>query len=520
MESGKIHTLILLFILISIMSCNSQDNTYKPKEQTEQETLINRQPVVAGRFYDSDPDKLRTNLKELFSDAEKNISENVLAIISPHAGYPCSGVVAATGFNQIDNNKEYENIFILASSHNIQFNGASIYNIGNYNTPLGTVKVNIPLAKKLVNKYNFFSYHPDAHRNEHSLEVQLPFLQYIMKKNFQIVPIVLGTQDPEMCNNISKALKPYFNSDNLFIISSDFSHYPAYEEAKVVDKATADAILSNSPDQLIEVIGKNSKRGVSDLSTSLCGWTSVMTLLCMTENNPDITVSQIQYKNSGETCGDRKSVVGYQSIVFSSGKPIKSAPQDEKEETFVLTDKDKKDLLRIARNTIEEYINNNNIPGIVTEGFSETLLTKCGAFVTLHKHGALRGCIGRFKPDDPLYKVIQNMAVSSSTRDKRFPKVTSKEIKDLEIEISVLTPMKKIESIDEIQLGKHGIYIKKGHMSGTFLPQVATDTKWTKEEFLGHCSRDKAGLGWEGWKNADVFIYKAIVFSEKDFERD
>jgi len=518
MESHKINSLILLFLLFTIMSCNSQDNTYKPEDRKEQETLITRQPVVAGRFYESDPDMLRDNLKEMFSDAEKNKSKNVLAVIVPHAGYPCSGVVAASGFNQIDNNKEYENIFILASSHNVRFDGASVYNIGNYNTPLGIVKVNIPLAEKLVEKYHFFSYQPDAHWNEHSIEVQLPFLQYIMKKDFQIVPIVLGTQDPEMCYNISKALKPYFNSDNLFVISSDFSHYPAYEDAKVVDKATADAILSNSTDKLIEAMGENSKKGISNLSTSLCGWTSVLTLLCMTENNPEISVVHIQYKNSGETCGDRKSVVGYHAIAFTSEKQIKSSAPEEDEDTFVLTDKDKKDLLKIARTTIEEYINNSKIPDIDTEGFSETLLTKCGAFVTLHKNGSLRGCIGRFDPEDPLYKVVQNMAISASTQDRRFSKVTSKEVKDLEIEISVLTPMKKIESVEEIELGRHGIYIKKGYLSGTFLPQVATETKWTKEEFLGHCSRDKAGIGWDGWKNADVYVYEAKVFSEKDFK--
>ena len=110
------------------------------------------------------------------------------------------------------------------------------------------------------------------------------------------------------------------------------------------------------------------------------------------------------------------------------------------------------------------------------------------------------------------------MAISAATRDYRFTPVKKEEIKDLELEISVLTPMKKIESIDEIVLGKHGIYIKKGGMGGTFLPQVATQTGWTKEEFLGHCSRDKARLAWDGWKDADIYTYEALVISEQDFE--
>jgi hypothetical protein len=143
------------------------------------------------------------------------------------------------------------------------------------------------------------------------------------------------------------------------------------------------------------------------------------------------------------------------------------------------------------------------------------LKTPCGAFVTLKKYGNLRGCIGRFDASEPLYQVVQEMAIASSTQDYRFSPVELKEIPELEIEISVLTPMRHISSIDEIELGKHGIYIKKGNRSGTFLPQVATETGWTKEEFLGHCAQDKAGIGWNEWKDAEVYVYEALVFGEE-----
>jgi AmmeMemoRadiSam system protein A len=166
--------------------------------------------------------------------------------------------------------------------------------------------------------------------------------------------------------------------------------------------------------------------------------------------------------------------------------------------------------------TIEQYIRENKVPPIDASRFSDNLIMHAGAFVTLKENGELRGCIGRFTSDEPLYKVIQQMAIASSTEDTRFSPVTAKEIDELEIEISVLSPMKKIISIDEIELGRHGIYIKKGYFGGTFLPQVATETGWSREEFLGHCSRDKAGIGWDGWKTADVYIYEACVFSEKD----
>jgi len=177
---------------------------------------------------------------------------------------------------------------------------------------------------------------------------------------------------------------------------------------------------------------------------------------------------------------------------------------------------DKKELLKIVRRTIEQYIRSGKTPAIDTTGFSENMKVKSGVFVTLKEKGDLRGCVGRFISDDPLYKVVQEMAIASSTQDTRFPRVESKEIDELEIEISVLSPMKKIHSIDEIELGKHGIYIKKGYYSGTFLPQVATETGWTKEEFLGHCARDKAGIGWDGWKDAEIYTYEANVFSEKE----
>ena len=201
-------------------------------------------------------------------------------------------------------------------------------------------------------------------------------------------------------------------------------------------------------------------------------------------------------------------MVGYNAIAIS-------VKEKKEQSEFKLTDKEKKNLLAIARHTIEQYIKNNTKPEIDEKNLSPIVKTNCGAFVTLKKHGDLRGCIGRFDASEPLYKVIQEMAVASSTQDYRFSPVELNEIPELEIEISVLTPMHRISSVDELQLGKHGIYIKKGNHSGTFLPQVASETGWTKEEFLGHCAQDKAGIGWNGWKDAELFVYEALVFGEE-----
>lgn len=498
MKSLRFIFISIMIVLLTLLTCQSQMNQ------------VDRRPAVAGQFYPSDPTELKSTLKTLFSKAApaKNI-QNVIAVIVPHAGYVYSGEVAASAFNQINWKKDYDNIFIIGTSHHIGFDGASIYSDGNFITPLEIVKVNTALAKKLIQQNNVFSDRTDAHVKEHSLEVQLPFLQYMMKGDFQIIPIVIGTQSAEICRKIGIALRPYLNSKNLFIISTDFSHYPSYEDAVKIDKMTADAIISNSFQNLLTTLQSNEKRGISNLATSLCGWTSVLALLSMTDDNPNIALNLIQYKNSGDVeIGNKSRVVGYNAITVS-------LKESKEKAQFSLSEKDKKDLLVIARNTVMQYVKERKVTNIDIAKLSENVKTNCGAFVTLHKHGELRGCIGRFEPNEPLYKVVQQMAVAASAEDYRFQPVESIEIKDLDIEISVLTPMRKINSIDEIELGKHGIYVKKGTKGGTFLPQVAKETGWTKEEFLGHCAQDKAGLGWDGWKDADVYVYEALVFNEK-----
>jgi MEMO1 family protein len=473
---------------------------------------VDRPEAAAGRFYPSDPKALQSMLAELFASAKPRMTDHVIAVICPHAGYEFSGVVAASSINQVDPEKEFENIFIIGSSHYVSMMGASVYNQGDYITPLGKVKVNTDLANKLIKENVVFSFNPDADKEEHCLETQVPFLQYHMKKKFQIVPIVLGTQSPQTCKKIAQALKPYLNEKNLFIFSTDWSHYPTYADARKIDRKTCDAVLSNSPDNLLKARDENERSTIPNLATGMCGWTSVLAMLYMTAGDPGIKLTPVLYRNSGDSkYADKSQVVGYWSIAVSkSGTPLKGNT------SMIFTLSDKKALLKIARNTIDQYIRYNKTPGIDATGFSASMNVHSGAFVTLKENGELRGCVGRFISDEPVYKVVQEMAIASSTEDTRFPRVEPKEIDKLEIEISVLSPMKKIHSIDEIELGKDGIYIKKGYLSGTFLPQVAVETGWTKEEFLGHCARDKAGLGWDGWKDAEIFIYQAEVFSEKE----
>lgn len=185
------------------------------------------------------------------------------------------------------------------------------------------------------------------------------------------------------------------------------------------------------------------------------------------------------------------------------------------ENDFELSEIDKNTLLSLARKTLEEKIRRGKIYNPDSRGFSENLKTKCGAFVSLHINGKLRGCIGRLIGDISLFRMIQEMSVSSAIHDSRFYRVLPEELTEIDIEISVLSPLQKIFDVSEIQLGKHGIYIKKGARSGVFLPQVASETGWSLDEYLGHCSLDKAGLGWEEWKTAEIFIFTATVFGEK-----
>ena len=475
-----------------------------------QEASRNRKPYAAGRFYPGDPGELKAVLQKLFASIQKKSGGSPLAIVVPHAGYVFSGGVAASAYQQIDPNRKFDRIFIIGSSHTTTFPGASVYCKGDYETPLGTVKVDNELAQKLIGENALIKCYPEAHYSEHSIEVQLPFLQHHLKNDFRIVPIIIGSSTVETAKSLAAILKPFLNEKNLFVISSDFSHYPSYFNAITADQITANAIKTNEPLALIKALDNNTKRRFPGLSTSLCGWSSVLTLLYMTEQIPEIKVDLLQYKNSGDSSyGDKERVVGYWAISFSKDS------ENIADKGFSLNEADQKYLLNLARETITEFIGKGTVPVVSALPLSPTLKTPCGAFVTLHKDHRLRGCIGRFDARLPLYEVVQSMAIAAATQDHRFEKVQFSEIKQLEIEISVLTPMKRIQSADEFVPGKHGIYIRKGNASGTFLPQVATNTGWSKEEFLGHCARDKAGIGWDGWKTAELFTYEALVFGEE-----
>lgn len=433
--------------------------------------------------------------KELLNNIEENI-KNPFAIICPHAGYYFSGKVAAKSFSVIDKERKYENVFILSSSHTSSYRGGSLCNNQYYNTPFGTLTINNEICNDLTSKTNLLSFNNEHFKSDHTINMILPFILERIKPGYKIVPIMIGDGNHNNLSEISKVLKNYLNDNNLFIISSDFSHYPSYYDALEVDNETKDAILSNDSQKFLSVVHNLNK---PNLVTRMCGWSSYLVLLYMIENK-NIIINVEDYKNSGDITGDKNSgVVGYYAINFCYNN--------------ITTNSERKFLTDVVRKTIKKYLQDGTTYE-PEKPDSQILNSNRGAFVTLHLDGNLKGCIGLFSANYELYNVVRNMSIASAFKDGRFTPVTKEEYDRIDIEISILTPFKRINDINEIKLGKHGIYITKNGRSGTFLPQVATETGWNLYEFLGHCSQDKTGIGWEGWKDAEIYTYEAEVFQE------
>ena len=485
-----------------------------------------KEPVVrpatqANRFYDGNAQRLSQEVDSFLALHRGSAdSRRVAALIVPHAGYYYSGNVAASAYMALNPKQPYKRIFLLGPSHHEWLDGASVNTEADYYaTPLGNVKVDRETGMALTttdgtdltDSEKVFFYRPEAHDREHCLEVQLPFLQRRLGDVPPIVPIIISTNDFQKLSRMAETLKPYFTDENLFVISSDFSHYPTYEDAYEADGKTGKAIESGDVGQFIAAIEENARSGKRNLATSACGEFAIITLMLMLDSNYEL--KHLMYQNSGDIGDtDHSRVVGYHSFaILHNGND--GIGRTRTNTDFVLSDNDKKKLKEIALNSIKDSLDGKSVSVSISPMQEYPMLSKkCGAFVSLHKHGHLRGCIGHFGEDTPLYEIVAEMARAAAFEDPRFMPVSREELDAIDIEISVLTPMRRIQSLDEFELHRHGIYIRKGYRSGTFLPQVADEVNWTKEEFVGHCSQDKAGLGWNGWKDAELYVYEAIVF--------
>jgi AmmeMemoRadiSam system protein B/AmmeMemoRadiSam system protein A len=467
-----------------------------------------RQPAVAGTFYPDDAEELRQQLQYFYdTQTTSQALSDVAAIVVPHAGYVYSGSVAAEAFASLPIDNHWDNIFVIGSSHHHFFEGAALPAFESFGTPLGEIIVNQSVVGEMVESSpDIMCVNNKWHLAEHTLEVQLPFIQYRFGSSMPIVPVLLGCQDAESCQRIAQALKPWFNAKNLFVFSTDLSHYPNYEDAAVVDSLTIDAILTGKPEALLQQIKANDARRINNLRTSLCGWTSILTLLYLVNQSNSYVLTKLKYCNSGDALmGDHHRVVGYSALRVDR--------KSDGAKTMALSDIDQTTLLKWAHVCLYDVVN-QFVSERPNELVQNEMCNQSGVFISLYNNGKLRGCIGRFVEGQPLWRLVKEMTYASATTDPRFSPVTADEVDQITIEISVLTPFQKILSINEIELGRHGIYIKKDGRSGTFLPQVASKTGWSVIELLEHCAHDKAGLARDEWQSAEIYTYEAVVFGD------
>ncbi len=481
-----------------------------------------RKAAVAGSFYPASKAELERSVDEMLERATPpEIKAPIRAIMAPHAGYVYSGPVAAYAYKTIAG-RDIRTVILLCNSHQNYFDGIALYGSGSFETPLGLVPVDEALAQKLLAASPKIVNRPDAHASDHVLEVQLPFLQRSLK-DFKIVPILFGNDDPALSQVLADALKNIVDDKTLVVASTDMSHYPPYADASAADHETLRAIMTGRADTLDATLGQLASKKVPNAETFLCGVSGVRTVLLLTQALGPTTPVLLNYANSGDSpAGEKNRVVGYGAVAFvdASGKlsqapPPVTRPSQNAAEEKVVSPQEEAELLRLARVTVESYVRDGRVPPY--DPVSPGLRQKLGAFVTLKEHGQLRGCIGRFESTAPLFTVIQQMAVAAATEDFRFRPVAPQELNKLEYEISVLSPLRKVRNADEIELGKHGVQVSKGFSHGVFLPQVATETGWSREQFLGELCSQKAGLPADCWKDPDVdlYVFTAQVFSEK-----
>ncbi len=451
-----------------------------------------RKSVCAGSWYDHRPEVLTRQLEDFLLQAETDApTDGIIGLIAPHAGYAYSGKIAARAYRLVFG-KDYETVIIIGPSHQYGFRGCSIYPKGGYETPLGIAEVDEVLASEL-SQASGFKYIAQAHAKEHSVEMQVPFIQKILP-HAKIVPIVMGVPSKKTISSLAAAFSQTLRGKKALIVAStDLSHFFTKEKANTVDAETLSLIETLDTDTIIKKMGRQ--------ENIMCGGGPVAALLLYAKQMGDPKVNILKYADSSQVGGDESKVVGYAVAAVYAAKP--SPP-------FSLSSEEKTCLLQIARSTLDKFVQDNEIFQPQTDNLK--FLSNKGAFVTLKKRGQLRGCIGFIEPVLPLYQTIVQATIYAASRDARFPPVASSELSDIELEISVLTPLKKINALKEVEVGRDGLLIAKGTRRGLLLPQVPVENHWSKQTFLQQACL-KAGLSKDAWKSgAEIYTFEAIVF--------
>ena len=452
-----------------------------------------RKPVWAGKFYDERPQVLSEQIEKWLEKAEYKPHPDLQlkVLIAPHAGYVYSGKVAASAYKQVQE-ESFDAVIIIGPSHHFGFSGCSIFTKGSYTSPLGLVDIDQNVAKELSRETGY-GFIPKAHEKEHSIEVQIPFIQKTIP-NAKIIPVVIGTPSRDTIETLSKGLSGLASEKKiLVVVSTDMSHYLSKEQANQRDKNTIHLITGKDIQKL--------ESKILSRENIMCGGAGVLAALQYAMDIGETQIDLLDYDDSSSAGGPKSQVVGYMAAALYVNK---------EKDVFSLSRIEKEELLDIASSAIQSYIKENKV--MFPEPGSPELHVDRGAFVTLKRKGRLRGCIGFIEPIAPLYKTVAQVAVYAACQDARFPPLSVSELKGLEIEISVLTRPQKINDISVIEVGRHGLIIAKETKRGLLLPQVATNNNWSKKKFLEQTCI-KAGLPKDSWKNgADIYIFEANVF--------
>jgi len=500
-----LYILCLISLWFYFTACSKAESNVRVRQATHAD----------DQWYPSTASKLSALVDSYLTNAKSDpVPGKVIGLVAPHAGYRFSGQVAAYSYKQIKG-MSFDTVVIIGPSHNVGFSGVAILDSGVFRNPLGDVEIDSTIVKQLIKENSAIKSNLQAHIPEHSIEVQIPFLQRALT-NFKIVPILMQDFSKQNCDMLSNALASVLKDKKVLLVAStDMTHYPVYDESVKADNVTMKALETMNSDVMRQRLDAYMKKDVNELYCMLCGEGPVYVVMDTAKKLGADSVKVLKHANSGDVPeGTKDRVVGYMAVAFyESDKTEKKVSYNNMDTP--LTEEQQKVLLKLARDTINLYLKSGQ--KMQFESQDERFKVKQGAFVTLRKHDDLRGCIGYIIPMEALSDTIIDMAIAAATEDPRFRRVTPAEMKDIDIEISVLSIPCRVKSADEIEMGKHGVIVCRGMRKGVFLPQVADETGWDKETFLQHLCSDKAGLPKDAWKDKDIEMdtFTAQVFEEK-----
>ncbi len=456
-----------------------------------------RAPQAAGRFYPAGQSELLDFVTELMENQPEPVrNDKPRILIAPHAGYEYSGGVAGYAFRHLKGHR-YDGVVVVGFTHRMQFAGASVDTREAYQTPLGLMPVDSEAAEFLQRQPGITHLEAAHAQDEHSLEVLLPFL-HVALGEFRLIPILMGGWSLEEADDTARALAALARrGDYLFVFSTDLSHYHPAEDAEALDELLVNAVLFETP----QAVHRLFDRGAFEA----CGRGPVVTSLLLAARLGYPERVLLRYAHSGETAGNRASVVGYAAL----GMFDRAADQAP-----LVSEEAGQALVRAARQTLERTVGGRTVPDPVDLSHYPDLAQAHGVFVTLRKGRALRGCIGRIETQEPLVTTLPMVSLEAAVRDPRFRPVEADELDSLHLEVSVLTPRRRLGGPSELVAGRDGVHLELGQHHGVFLPTVWDETGWTRLEFLRELASQKAGLQPEQWREATLYVFQDQVFEE------